>query len=156
MESENGTAVYCPNARDTCYTTIQMNPEGDGFMIRKGCMDLDECYDAMYSDMNDPNKASCFTYIWPYGADTPPGPGLQCHYCSNEWLPLDLSNNFHISLMYGVPRINNWDPRMNWDLTMDYVTPTAPPSDDGVRPLPLAFGQLLGVVASVTAVYVFN
>lgn len=40
QESENGTARQCPNPTDTCYQTIQMNPEGDGFMIRKGCMNL--------------------------------------------------------------------------------------------------------------------
>ncbi|NP_999632.1 63 kDa sperm flagellar membrane protein precursor [Strongylocentrotus purpuratus] len=149
MESENGTARQCPNPTDTCYQTIQMNPEGDGFMIRKGCMNLEDCYDLLYSYEADPAKASCFEYIFPYGQDTPPGPGVQCHYCCSEYFPLDLCNYDSIHFIYGTPRINSWDPRMNWDLSMN-LDATEEPESGSQRHLPVC-GVLSLVVTTLLA-----
>ncbi|XP_041480057.1 63 kDa sperm flagellar membrane protein-like [Lytechinus variegatus] len=152
MESENGTAQRCPNPTDTCYQTIQMNPKGDGFMIRKGCMDLEECYDLLYSFEADPEKASCFEYIFPYGRDTPPGPGVQCHYCCSEYFPLDLCNYDSIHFIYGTPRINSWDPRMNWDFTMNYVTDE--PESGSQRHLP--FCGVLSLIVTTLLTYLLH
>ena len=103
------------------------------FMLRHSKQE--ECYDLNFRLSNDPATASCYEFIWPYGPDTTPAGGIMCHYCCNdESFPTDLCNTPPFGWFYEEPPINNWDPRMKWDLTMDYVTPTPPSA--AVRQLP--------------------
>ncbi|XP_033113735.1 63 kDa sperm flagellar membrane protein-like [Anneissia japonica] len=116
--NSTGVMVECPAsmANPSCNSGFKMNANGDGWVIRKECMEYDECYDRFYGNTLDPVGSACFD-------DSPVG-NTMCISCCLE----DGCNSDYKYSWYVMPNSNNWNPEVD---TGYPATTTAAPTLPG-------------------------
>ncbi|XP_071840962.1 63 kDa sperm flagellar membrane protein-like isoform X25 [Apostichopus japonicus] len=114
---ENGTMQVCEMPFPQCKSEFKMNPTGDGYLIRKSCIDADECYDNMWDSILDPLNAQCMGPMYT-GLNHTVDAEAWCFFCCLDPSDMDGCNGVGHIHRIPLPEENLWDPKMNWDLTM--------------------------------------
>ncbi|XP_071944252.1 63 kDa sperm flagellar membrane protein-like [Antedon mediterranea] len=116
-----GEMVECSASlsNPTCHSGFKMNANNDGWVIQKGCMEYDFCYDLVYASTLLPGGLACF--------GNEPEANTECHMCCH--FHSDGCNADFKYSWYVMPETNNWDSSV--DVPYPPTTQAAPTQSHG-------------------------